>query len=176
MVDQPSRGPLDWYRTPSPVAFVVEVAEEAEGEGGVRFDDVEFGGEVAGVGGEGGGGVEGGEDVQGFGAGEDDLVGGHASNVKGLFTYVKSALYIRSERCNTPTMATTTIATATKAYTTAVDKIDALEKSLHHARRLRANSIRAMRDTGMPWADIQELTGLTRQRLNQLVREFPADT
>jgi predicted transcriptional regulator len=68
----------------------------------------------------------------------------------------------------------TSTATPVKAYRAAVERIEAYERQLYLARRLRVDAIRAMRDAGMTWAQIEEETGLTRQRLNQLVREFPA--
>lgn len=72
-------------------------------------------------------------------------------------------------------MATTT-KTATKAYHGAVENITRLERSLELARRLRADAVRGMRDAGMTWAQIEEETGLTRQRLNKLTNDWPAAT
>jgi hypothetical protein len=57
-----------------------------------------------------------------------------------------------------------------QAYATATEKLVALEAAAATARHLRARAIQRMRDDGYSWARIEETTGLTRQRLNAIVR------
>jgi len=77
--------------------------------------------------------------------------------------------------CTVDPMSPTTkkrIVTGEQAYQVACEKIEALETALHHSRALRAHAIAQMRDEGKTWAEIEEITGLTRQRLNAITRDF----
>lgn len=69
-------------------------------------------------------------------------------------------------------MPTTKNVTGEHAYLAACEKIEALEAALYAGRRLRAHAIAKMREEGKSWAEIEEITGLTRQRLNAITRDF----
>lgn len=60
-------------------------------------------------------------------------------------------------------------------YRVALDRIAAAEEVLRLARQARADAVRQMRSARMPWAEIEENTGLSRQRLSQLLRDFPEE-
>lgn len=71
------------------------------------------------------------------------------------------------------TMSTTTTkkSAGERGYAVATEKITALETALAAGRHLRARSISQMRDDGYSWAQIESVTGLTRQRLNAILRD-----
>ena len=64
---------------------------------------------------------------------------------------------------------------ATASYRIALEQITAAEERLRIARQARADAVRQMRTARMPRAEIEEITGLSRQRLSQLLRDFPAE-
>lgn len=63
--------------------------------------------------------------------------------------------------------------TAINAWTRGTEALDDAENRIRQAHRLRANAVRAMRDARMTWAEIENVTGLTRQRLNQIIKSSP---
>jgi hypothetical protein len=55
-----------------------------------------------------------------------------------------------------------------RAFAIASEKIEQLELAAEHARHLRARAIEQMRADGYSWAQIESVTGLTRQRLHKI--------
>ncbi len=59
-----------------------------------------------------------------------------------------------------------------RAWALAAEKIDAFETALAAARHLQARAVVTMRAEGLRWAQIEEITGRSRQRLNVIVRDY----